>query len=68
MMEKDEKKETCYKLILLPTEENPEFNQHNGDKKIEIIVVTTHRNMTLFLTQLLNTGMYRSEVETGLEY
>jgi hypothetical protein len=61
MTETDEKKETCYRLILLPTEENPEYNQHNGDKKTEII------NTTLLLSHLLNTRMYRSEVETGLE-
>ena len=66
-MEIDEKKEVCTKLILSPTEENPEYNEHNGDKKIEVIVVATRRNMTRFLSHLLNTGKYLSEVETGLE-
>lgn len=67
MMEKDAKKETCYKLALLPTEENTEYNQHNGNKRTEVIVAGSKRNMTLLLSHLLNTGMYRSEVETGLE-
>ena len=60
MMEIDEKKETCTKLIISPTEENPEHNCHNGDQKTELILVGTLRNVTCLLTHLLNTGMYLS--------